>query len=106
MILELVASRVLSPYFGVSNIVWTSIIGIILLSNSVGNYLGGKVADKNNNEKKLKDIIIAASISIMIIPYIQIYILNNIISCIYKITSYNTIKTFLFIIIYHKKISN
>ena len=37
MILELVASRVLSPYFGSSNIVWTSVIGIILLSSSIGN---------------------------------------------------------------------
>ena len=39
MILELVASRVLSPYFGSSNVVWTSVIGIILLSSSVGNYI-------------------------------------------------------------------
>ena len=31
MTLELVASRVLSPFFGNTNIVWTSIIGIILL---------------------------------------------------------------------------
>lgn len=78
MILELVASRVLSPYFGVSNIVWTSIIGIILLSNSVGNYLGGKLADKNNNEKRLKNVLVAASISTMIIPYIQRYILEHV----------------------------
>ncbi len=42
MILELIASRLLSPYFGNSNIVWTSIIGIILLSSSIGNYIGRK----------------------------------------------------------------
>ncbi len=42
MILELIASRLLSPYFGNSNVIWTSIIGIILLSSSIGNYLGRK----------------------------------------------------------------
>ena len=47
MILELVCSRVLAPYFGTSNLVWTSVIGIILLSSSVGNYIGGFIADKN-----------------------------------------------------------
>lgn len=40
MILELIASRLLSPYFGNTSIVWTSVIGIILLSSSIGNYIG------------------------------------------------------------------
>ena len=46
--LELLASRILSPYVGSSNVVWTSIIGIILASMSLGYWVGGKVADKNN----------------------------------------------------------
>ena len=46
MILELVASRLLSPYFGSSNFVWTAIIGIILLAGSLGNLIGGKIASK------------------------------------------------------------
>lgn len=80
MILELIASRLLSPYFGSSNIVWTSVIGIILLSSSIGNYLGGKIADKNNIEKNLKFILMATSIFIIIIPFLQ----NNILTIISK----------------------
>ena len=57
MILELIASRLLSPYFGNSNMVWTSVIGIILLSTSVGNYIGGIIADKRNNSTNVKIIL-------------------------------------------------
>ena len=51
MILELIASRLLSPYFGNSNIVWTSVIGIILLSSSMGNYLGRKNCRQRKQRK-------------------------------------------------------
>ncbi len=46
MIFELAGSRVLAPYFGTSLIVWTSLIGVILGSLSLGYWLGGKIADK------------------------------------------------------------
>lgn len=80
MILELIASRVLSPYFGNSNIVWTSIIGIILLSSSIGNYLGGKIADNGNARSSLKAILISIAIFIFIIPITQHELLDMIIS--------------------------
>lgn len=71
MILELVASRVLAPYFGTSNLVWTSVIGIILLSGSIGNYFGGIVADKPEVNRKFKNILILSALMIIIIPFIQ-----------------------------------
>ena len=46
MVLELVAARILSPYVGSSNLIWTTIIGIMLTSMSIGYWLGGKIADK------------------------------------------------------------
>ncbi|MFC1815818.1 fused MFS/spermidine synthase [Thermodesulfobacteriota bacterium] len=46
MVIELVASRILAPYIGVSLYTWTSIIGVILGGISIGNFLGGKIADK------------------------------------------------------------
>ena len=80
MILELIASRVLSPYFGNSNMIWTSIIGIILLSTSVGNYLGGVIADKKNSSSNVKYLLIFSGFLIMLIPLIHNEILKAITS--------------------------
>lgn len=46
MILELCSSYLLYPYFGNSNTIWTAIITVILLSNCMGNLLGGKIHEK------------------------------------------------------------
>ncbi len=46
MALELVAGRLTAPIVGVSLYTWTSIIGVILAGISLGNYLGGKIADR------------------------------------------------------------
>ena len=44
--LEIVASRVVSPYFGNSVYVWGSLIGVFLAALSLGYYLGGRVATR------------------------------------------------------------
>lgn len=82
MILELIASRILSPYFGNSNMVWTSVIGIILLSTSLGNYLGGIIADKKNSSSNVKIILGISGLLIMVIPFLQEGFLNTITSII------------------------
>jgi len=46
MVIELIAARILAPYIGVSLYTWTSIIGVILAGIALGNYLGGKIADR------------------------------------------------------------
>lgn len=78
MAMELCASRVLSPYFGDSNIVWTSIIGIILLSASAGNAIGGKLADERQSGigKLLGLLIILAAAAILYIPILSDLILT------------------------------
>ncbi len=78
MILELIASRILSPYFGSSNLVWTSVIGIILLSSSLGNFLGGKLADKDNIKNNLRTILMLTGIGILFIPIAKNTILSQI----------------------------
>lgn len=71
MIFEIVGSRVFGPYFGTSTFVWTSLIGIILGSLSLGYYIGGKLADRNPELKKLSLIIFCASILIGISIFIK-----------------------------------
>ncbi len=46
MVLELVAGRIIAPQVGVSLYTWTSVIGVILAGMSLGNYVGGKLADR------------------------------------------------------------
>jgi MFS family permease len=46
MVLELVAGRIIAPYVGVSLYTWTTVIGVVLAGISLGNYLGGWLADR------------------------------------------------------------
>ena len=46
MVIELVAGRLVAPLVGNSLYTWTSIIGVILAGISLGNYIGGRLADK------------------------------------------------------------
>ena len=74
--LELIAARVLSPYVGSSNVVWTSIIGIILASMSIGYWVGGKRADKDANIDKLSNILLLAAIITSLIPLLETVIVK------------------------------
>lgn len=64
MILELTGSRVLAPYLGTSTFVWTSLIGIILGSLSLGYWLGGKVADEKASYENFSLILMIAGVLI------------------------------------------
>lgn len=56
MIFEIVGSRILAPYIGTSTYIWTSLIGVILGSLSLGYWLGGKMADRKPNLQFLAGI--------------------------------------------------
>ena len=53
LVLELVAGRIMAPNIGVSIFTWTSIIGVVLLGISLGNYAGGLVADRTDPQRTL-----------------------------------------------------
>ncbi|MBQ9199322.1 MAG: fused MFS/spermidine synthase [Lachnospiraceae bacterium] len=78
MAVELGASRLLAPYFSSSQIVWTIIIGTIMIAMALGNIYGGRFADKNPNPDKLYGRIIIAAVWIAAIPVLGKYIIIGI----------------------------
>ncbi len=63
LVIELVAGRIMAPYIGVSLYTWTSIIGVVLAGISLGNYLGGVVADRRGSRGVLGLIFLAGSLA-------------------------------------------
>ena len=76
--IELLAARILSPYVGSSNVVWTSIIGVILASMSIGYYLGGKIADKIANFNILFKILLITALMTSFIPIFETLIVKSV----------------------------
>ena len=74
MMLELIAARILSPYVGSSNLIWTTIIGIMLTSMSIGYWFGGKIADKNkdNDINILSNYLLISAIATSCIPILEV----------------------------------
>ncbi len=71
MVLELVAARILSPYVGSSNLIWTTIIGIMLTSMSIGYWIGGKIADKKPDINILSLFILIGAFFTSLIPILE-----------------------------------
>src|ERR687883_1339677 len=69
LILEIVAGRILAPYIGVSLYTWTSIIGVVLAGISLGNYAGGRVADRWGSRRTLGIILLGGGLaSLLVLP--------------------------------------
>lgn len=78
MAVELGASRLLAPYFSSSQIVWTIIIGTIMIAMALGNIWGGKRADKNPDPDRLYMRLLIAAVWIAAIPFAGKYIILGI----------------------------
>jgi spermidine synthase len=63
MVVELVAGRLTARHLGSSLYTWTSIIGVVLAGISVGNYLGGKIADRWRPERTLGWLFLLSSMA-------------------------------------------
>src|SRR4030043_2139367 len=74
MVLELVAGRIIARHLGASLYTWTSVIGVVLTGITIGNYLGGRIADRFPAKKAL-----ASLLGISSAACVAVIILNNLV---------------------------
>jgi len=63
MTLELTASRLIAKHVGSSLYTWTSVIGVVLAGITIGNYLGGWLADRFDRARTLAWMYLLGSFS-------------------------------------------
>lgn len=66
--IEMAASRLLGNYFGASNLIWASIIGLILIYLTVGYFLGGRWADRSPRHETFFKILAWSALLIGLVP--------------------------------------
>jgi len=82
MAFEIVGSRVLGPYFGSSVFVWTSLIGIIMGSLSIGYWFGGLLSVKSSDFWILALILTGSAFFILITATGYTYVLDRVVKYI------------------------
>lgn len=70
LVIEIVAVRVLSPYFGNTIFSYSSVISVILAALSGGYYLGGRWADKRPTYTWFFGLILASSVALLVLHLI------------------------------------
>lgn len=71
MVVEVLGSRVIGPFFGVSLFIWTSLIAVTLIALSLGYAFGGHLADKRGDASYLYGIILLAGLAVLLIPFLK-----------------------------------
>jgi predicted membrane-bound spermidine synthase len=78
MAVELCGARLLSPIYGTSLYVWSSVLALTLAGLATGYFFGAYLSLKENTKKVLQNVIAIASICIALIPFLAHYIIPRI----------------------------
>ncbi len=67
---ELAAASLMRPHFGTANLVWATIIGLMLLYLTAGYFIGGRWADRSPETATLYQILAWAGFAVGIVPFV------------------------------------
>jgi spermidine synthase len=71
MVIEVLGSRVIGPFFGASLFVWTSLITVTLVGLALGYTAGGFLSDRYQSPVGLYVIILLAGLAVHLIPVLK-----------------------------------
>src|SRR5678809_666061 len=74
--LEILGTRILGPFYGVSLYLWSALISVTLAALSVGYWLGGRWADRDPRPRHLALLLGGAGIWMMLVPVIRTPLLD------------------------------
>ena len=69
--IEILGTRVLAPFYGVSLFLWSALITITLIALSIGYAVGGYWADKKATMARLCSIIMSAGVWLLLLPFLK-----------------------------------
>jgi len=69
--IEILGTRILGPFYGVSLFLWSALITVTLVALSVGYAIGGRWADKGPKLSRLYYLLTGAGVWLLLIPWIK-----------------------------------
>lgn len=96
MAAELISAKIMTPFYGSSLIVWTSVFVCTLSALAIGYFLGAKISNKSNLEKRLVVILLFSSAYFAIMSPLANFVMENTLSMSIELGSFISVFVFLF----------
>ncbi len=71
LVLEILGTRVLGPFYGVSLFLWSALISVTLAALACGYALGGRLASRTPNAGTLSTILLVAGVWVLAVPWLK-----------------------------------
>lgn len=68
MVVEVLGSRILSPFFGVGLFIWSALLSVTLAALAIGYFVGGVAADRNQSAVLIFRLALVAGCLVALVP--------------------------------------